>query len=156
MNGVSIKVVGLKEVQQALGRLAKDAPMIFKKENQKIAEEARAILKVYPPVLAKAQSRSKRSGRFTSIRGYRRTGRLGRSWRIAPYGRYGVRLSNDATFKGRAYAVYVHGNERGQRQAWMHVGRWKVMRPVVDSMILVGKTRLWAEVQKRVAQLGLR
>jgi hypothetical protein len=63
----------------------------------------------------------------------RRTGLLNASWGIneAPDGT-GYILSNDATKRGNTYPRYVVGNGEGVGQAWMHRGRWPLLRNVVD------------------------
>lgn len=63
---------------------------------------------------------------------YIRTGRLGRGWRLTEVrmgDKASVRLSNSVP-----YAVWVHGSATGEGekdQAWMHEGRWPLMRDVV-------------------------
>jgi hypothetical protein len=63
---------------------------------------------------------------------YRRTGRLRRGWKIVRLGNTGYKIENRARFKGQSYLRWVVGDAYGNRQAWMHVGRWKVFRDVVD------------------------
>jgi hypothetical protein len=57
---------------------------------------------------------------------YKRTGRLGRSWKVSTRGQ-SVIIENTAPYSG-----YVVGDGAGQRQAWMHRGRWWLMRDMVD------------------------
>ena len=57
---------------------------------------------------------------------YKRTGRLGRSWKVSTRGQLVV-IENTAPYSG-----YVVGDGAGQRQAWMHRGRWWLMRDMVD------------------------
>lgn len=57
---------------------------------------------------------------------YKRTGRLGRGWRSGVRGR-AVYIENVTP-----YAGYVVGDGKGKRQAWMHRGRWYVMRAEVE------------------------
>jgi len=45
----------------------------------------------------------------------------------------GFRLEiNPISPKGRAYGRYVIGDFRGAGQAWMHVGRWLLLRDIAD------------------------
>ena len=57
---------------------------------------------------------------------YKRTGNLKRSWEA------GVRGNVVYTKNAMPYAGYVVGDSAGQRQAWMHRGRWYVMRDMVE------------------------
>ena len=57
---------------------------------------------------------------------YKRTGDLGRGWTAGVRGKV-VYIEN-----AMPYAGYVVGNAKGQRQAWMHRGRWWVMRDMID------------------------
>jgi hypothetical protein len=57
---------------------------------------------------------------------YKRTGRLGRSWKVSTRGQ-SVIIENTAPYSG-----YVVGDGAGQRQAWFHRGRWWLMRDMVD------------------------
>ena len=57
---------------------------------------------------------------------YKRTYRLQGGWQAKPTGN-GVMISNR-----QPYAGYVVGDAKGQRQAWMHKGRWYVARTIID------------------------
>ena len=57
---------------------------------------------------------------------YKRTGRLGRSWKVSTRGQ-SVIIENTAPYSG-----YVVGDGKGQGQAWMHKDRWYRARAVVD------------------------
>ena len=66
---------------------------------------------------------------------YRRTGRLGASWRVGKLSD-GYQITNDARGPGgRRYARFVVGDARGIGQAWMHQARWPLFRNVVDAEI---------------------
>jgi len=64
---------------------------------------------------------------------YVRTGQIANRWR-AEQVKPGVwRIVNDAVDKyGRFYAFRVVGDAQGDGQAWMHEGRWWLVREVVD------------------------
>ena len=57
---------------------------------------------------------------------YRRTGNLKRSWEAGVRGNV-VYIKNAMPYSG-----YVVGDGAGQRQAWMHRGRWYVMHDMVE------------------------
>lgn len=71
------------------------------------------IMKTYPP---------KRPGQR-----YVRTYKFRNSWGITDTGT-GSKIKNTVS-----YGKYVVGGAYGTGQAWMHVGRWKVFRDVVDN-----------------------
>ena len=66
---------------------------------------------------------------------YVRTGNYGASWKVDSLDD-GYRVSNNVTFKGRAYAKYVGGDAYGLSQAWMHAGRWPLFRDVVEKEVV--------------------
>src|SRR6185295_1133982 len=121
MPQITIKAVGAEEVARKLNQYGSQVPRVISDQNRATVESARRILQVYPP------------GRG----GYVRTGKLGRGWNIAKASFLGWRLSNSVK-----YAVYVVGNSEGSGQAWMHVGRWRTMRKVVDDQQRGAKTQL--------------
>lgn len=62
---------------------------------------------------------------------YRRSGRLTGSWNVDVLsGATGVELSNP-----RNYGSFVYGDDQGDDQAWMHVGRWVVARQEADRIV---------------------
>ncbi len=65
---------------------------------------------------------------------YRRTGRLKRGWKVEKGAKSSV-IVNTANRGGRQYAMYVVGDQRGNRQAWMHRGRWWVARDEIEKEI---------------------
>lgn len=54
---------------------------------------------------------------------YQRTGIFANAWKTIKLGGE-WHLLNEAEQHGRVYPAYVVGDEFGQRQAWMHAGRW--------------------------------
>ena len=89
-------------------------------------------MKIYPP---------ERPGQD-----YERTFKLRQGWKVQRLGDTGYRIKNDARFRGRRYPQFVVGSATGERQAWMHKGRWKLFRNVVDSE----GARLPREVAKHI------
>jgi hypothetical protein len=61
---------------------------------------------------------------------YKRTGRLGDSWATRTAG-----PMMRAIYNPTPYAHWVVGDTHGNRQAWMHKGRWWIARQKVLSML---------------------
>ena len=82
---------------------------------------------------------------------YTRTGRLGKSWGHTQPTLSG-RVVKMSIYNRTPYAIYVHGDSKGQRQAWMHKGRWwkavyriRRERPKLTKMAEKVIERLWSE-----------
>src|SRR3990167_8867740 len=119
MSAEPVQILKGKGLQVKFLRLAGRVKIIFSGFARQVAESSAEILRVYPPPRAKSR--------------HVRTGRLGRSWTLAEAAPTGWKLKNAAAHvSGRYYAIYVHGDASGQRQAWMHTGRWKVGRRTVE------------------------
>lgn len=58
---------------------------------------------------------------------YVRTYKLKKAWRIRRAGNMAYVISNRASFKGRVYSTYVHGDDAGTGQARVHRGRWPIL-----------------------------
>lgn len=71
------------------------------------------VLKVYPP----PRPRQK----------YKRTYRLRRGWKVRQVNEFAYMIRNTVP-----YTKYVQGGANGEGQAWMHTGRWKLFRDIVD------------------------
>ena len=72
---------------------------------------------------------------------YIRTFTFMRAWRVRKTPRY-AEIKNYAQQHGIFYPGYVVGNASGNKQAWMHVGRWKNFRKLIDNELksIVDKT----------------
>lgn len=116
MPRIRIEVDGDQKAARALRALGKDIGEVTLARIEEALQKVVRRMKRYPPP---------RPGQR-----YKRTGRLGASWDVsaAPQG---FVISNNARAHGRAYARYVVGDARGQKQAWMHKDRWPVFREVV-------------------------
>ena len=79
---------------------------------------------------------------------YRRTGDLGRGWRAGVRGK-AVYIENEMP-----YAGYVVGDGKGQRQAWMHRGRWFVMRSMVEQQRPQLNRMMNAMIERQFAMRG--
>jgi hypothetical protein len=66
---------------------------------------------------------------------YVRTFKLKRGWRIRAAGPTGWTVLNRATFRGVRYAKYVIGSAKGEKQAAIHKGRWKLFSEVANEEI---------------------
>lgn len=78
---------------------------------------------------------------------YRRTGKLGESWKQRQYGRYHVSFTN-----ATPYAQYVVGDGEGNKQAWMHTGRWWVAAERIAS----ATPRLLENIGRRITDTWAR
>ena len=115
----TFRVKGAKIVRSGLQDLAADIPRIGRRQIRITMDRIVKVMKIYPPVPPGST--------------YERSFRLKRGWKIIPIGADGYRIENRARFRGRAYTKYVIGMASGLGQAWMHVGRWKLFRNVVDA-----------------------
>lgn len=106
---------GYNRVGNKLRKLASLNSQIVDPEMKAWAQDTRATLKgtKYPP---------KRP-----LQTYIRTGRLANSWKVTKTKPGVFNIENQASFKGRAYAKYVVGDD----QAWMHKGRWWKARDII-------------------------
>jgi hypothetical protein len=137
---ISINVRG-ELVRQGAQNLSAEIPQIGRRQIRTRLERIKRRMQAYPreragqsvvdshPVLGRTYTAAKRR--------YRRSGRLGRSWTIRNDGDKGYTLRNDARAprSGTRYSRFVVGDAYGTGQAWMHKGRWQVMRDVVDEEI---------------------
>jgi hypothetical protein len=82
---------------------------------------------------------------------YERTGRLGFAWKVKSLGD-GYTISNDVRSlkTGKTYAKYVVGSARGSDQAWMHKGRWLLLRDVVEKEV----EKLPPEIAKEIVMVA--
>ena len=115
---ITTRVQGAKIVRQGFEGIAKDTPKIGRLRIFRTLQSVIRAMKVYP------------SPRIGSS--YVRTFRLRRAWQLKRVDDTGYRISNNARYKGKRYGKYVVGDSEGQDQAWMHVGRWNVMRKILD------------------------
>jgi hypothetical protein len=128
---LSVRVNG-DLVRQGLENLAAELPQIGRRRMRTIMERIKRRMQAYPPERMKSVRLSHPIlGHTIRAMGYKRTGRLGRSWRISEINR-GYVIENTASFRGHAYAGYVVGDAYGTNQAWMHAGRWEKFRDVTE------------------------
>jgi hypothetical protein len=142
-------------VRQGLENLGAELPKIGRRRIYTMMNRIRRRLAVYPsePSGQSVTSSHAVLGRvFSRAKGrYQRTGRYGRSWKVERLDD-GYGLSNRAAFRGHEYAQYVGGDAYGQGQAWMHKGRWPLMRDVVDDEL----AKLPPEVEEEIVTVARR
>ena len=99
----------IKGIQRIIDRIFK----IPKFDLESWLEKVVKILQVYPPPRPKQK--------------YKRTYKLRRGWKVRRVNEFAYMINNRVS-----YTKYVQGSALGEGQAWMHKGRWKLMRDIVD------------------------
>jgi hypothetical protein len=99
-------------VRQGLENLAKEMPTIGRRRMYDMMNRITRRMEEYP------EERPYQT--------YIRTGNLGAAWQVVKLDK-GYRVKNDVP-----YGKYVVGSAYGTGQAWMHVGRWQLLRDVVE------------------------
>lgn len=132
MTELSISVTGANIVRQGLQDLSAEIPQIGRLQIYRTEQAIVRRMKVYPP---------ERPGQS-----YIRTGTLGGGWTITP-NTNGYTIRNDTP-----YTKYVVGNAYGLEQAWMHQGRWNLLRDVSDDEV----AKLPAEIDNNISQVARR
>jgi hypothetical protein len=135
---ISIDVRG-ELVRQGAENLKAEIPQVGRRQIRTRMERIRRRMQAYPPERAGQSVSSSHPILGTTYKAvrYRRTGRLGRSWTIERNGDKGYILRNDARDPrtGTRYPRFVVGDAYGLGQAWMHKGRWQLLRDVVDEEV---------------------
>ena len=127
-------------VRQGLEDLFLETPKIGRQRIRTVMERIKRKMQEYPaerpgqsttsshPILGTVYSRA--PGR------YKRTGNLGSHWIIGDSDKQnGYTIENTAERKGKKYGKYVVGGANGSGQAWMHKGRWQLLRDVTDDEV---------------------
>ena len=133
MTQLSVNVTGADVVRQGLQDLSAEIPQIGRLQIYRTMQAIVRTMKVYPPPPA------------TST--YVRTGTLGAGWTITPSASNGYTVRNDT-----AYTRYVVGNAYGLEQAWMHQGRWNLLRDVAEEEI----EKLPPEIENNIVTVSRR
>lgn len=121
---LKVKIENARLVRQGLENTAAQVPRIGRKAiYDRLQKLVSKVLKKYPPP---------RPGQR-----YKRTFRFKRSWRLTRHRDDGWMIRNDARAgkRRRRYGKYVVGDAVGRGQAWMHKGRWFVMRDKVEEAL---------------------
>ena len=130
MTQLSIEVKGADIVRRGLQDLSAEIPKIGRLQIYQTAQAIVRRMKMYPPPPAAST--------------YVRTGTLGGGWTITP-NTNGYTTRNDTP-----YTKYVVGNAWGLEQAWMHVGRWQLLRDVQDEEV----AKLPDEIEKEISAVA--
>ena len=130
--------VSTELVRAGLENLFAEVPKIGRRRIRTVMERAKRRMQEYPPERpgqSKTSSHPILGTTYQAVR-YRRTGNLGSHWAIAETEKgSGYTLENTAKRRGKAYGRYVVGGADGSGQAWMHAGRWQLLRDVVDEEV---------------------
>jgi hypothetical protein len=129
---LSIQIIGADLVRRGLQNLAAEIPQIGRLQIYQTQQAIVRRMKVYPPPPATSR--------------YVRTFTLQRGWAITPRSD-GYTISNDTP-----YAKYVTGSAYGTDQAWMHQGRWQLLRDVSDEEI----AKLPKAIEDNISQVARR
>jgi len=133
---LSIKIVNADVVRQGLEDLHDEIPKIGRLQIYRTVQAVIRRMKVYPPPPAGSR--------------YVRTYRLRNAWKIEPK-ENGYAVSADPVSpKGRPYGRYVVGFARGDGQAWMHKGRWNLLRDVMEDEV----KKLPNEIEKNISMVA--
>lgn len=104
-------------VRQGLENLSVEIPRIGRRRLRTIMNRVVRRMQAYP---------AERPGQL-----YRRTGNFFSHWKIEEI-TTGYAIENTAHRKGNYYGQYVVGDAYGTGQAWMHAGRWELLRDVTE------------------------
>ena len=118
MPSIGFTVEGAQGVSRGLHTFSTKLPPTIGFEIRKIIRKAKRVFVQYPP---------QRPGQT-----YVRTHRLASSWQILDVG--GADIGHGLENR-TPYARWVHGNEFGDKQAWMHLNRWPAFRPTVVGFV---------------------
>lgn len=136
---ISVDVRG-ELVRQGAQNLNAEIPQVGRRQIRTVLERIKRRMEGYPP---------ERPGQR-----YKRTGRFFYSWGIDRVGNTGYVLKNTARSPKtrKEYGQYVVGNAYGLKQAWMHKGRWELLRDVVDQEV----AELPDDVEKEIVMVARR
>ena len=132
MTQLSIQITGADIVRKGLQNLAAEIPKIGREQIYRTEQAIVRRMKIYPPPPATSR--------------YVRTYQLQHGWTITSRAD-GYTISNTTP-----YTKYVVGNAYGQEQAWMHQGRWQLLRDVSDQEV----AKLPQEIDNHITQVARR
>lgn len=135
MTTLSIQINNADIVRQGLQDLSAEVPKIGRQGIYRGMQSVVRRMKEYPPPTP------------TSL--YIRTGTLGAGWTILPNAN-GYSVTNNTP-----YTQYVVGNAYGLEQAWMHQGRWQLLRDVVEDEISKQPDEIISEIEMVARRVGL-
>ena len=135
MTQLSIQINNADIVRRGLQDLSAEIPKIGRLQIYQTAQAIVRRMKVYPP---------ERPGQT-----YIRTGRLGGGWMIIP------NTNGYTTRNNVPYTKYVVGNAYGLEQAWMHEGRWNLLRDVQEEEVAKLPKAIEDEITMVARRVGL-
>ena len=135
MTQLSISFNNAELVRKGLQDLGAEIPKIGRLQIYRTEQNVVRRMKMYPPEVP-GQT-------------YIRTGTLGGGWMITPNSN-GYTISNNTP-----YTKYVVGNAYGLEQAWMHEGRWNLLRDVSDEEVAKLPEEIENEISVVARRLGL-
>jgi hypothetical protein len=145
-------------VRKGLQDLNKEIPQIGRQQIRTRLERIKRRMQAYPPERPGQSVRVEHPvlGYTIKAKRYKRTGRFGRSWSIERIGNTGYMLKNDARDPRtrRRYGHYVVGNAYGAGQAWMHKGRWEVLRDVAEEELQTLPPAVEREINMVARRIG--
>jgi hypothetical protein len=135
MTQLSITVLNADIVRKGLQDLSAEIPKIGRLQIYQTEQAIVRRMKEYPPPPPAST--------------YIRTGTLGAGWMITS-NTNGYTISNNTP-----YTKYVVGNAYGLEQAWMHQGRWQLLRDVQDEEVAKLPPAIESEISTVARRLGL-
>jgi hypothetical protein len=135
MTILSLSVTGAEIVRQGLQDLGAEIPRVGRLQIYQTAQGIVRRMKEYPP------ERPNQT--------YIRTGTLGGGWMVISNPN-GYSVQNNTP-----YTPFVVGNAYGLEQAWMHQGRWQLLRDVTEDEVSKLPEAIINEISMVERRLGL-
>lgn len=146
MTQITVKIDGDEQVTVGLKKLGAAIPALSARAVRAALQKAKEEASAQWPVAAYAgYGVAYRPGQK-----YKRTGRYGANFRIERNGSQNYTLQNRTP-----YAPYVGGDSTGAGQAWMHEGRWPVVREVVEKFVTPMVEEIEHAIDDSAEALGL-
>jgi len=114
---LTVEVRNVKFVSKSLQDLGRDVPRIGREQMFRMCQTIVRRSKEYPPKPTRST--------------YRRTYNFRNAWKITP-GSMSYTIRNAVEKNGKYYGRYVMGDADSKGQAWMHIGRWTLVRKIAD------------------------
>lgn len=146
MTQVTVKITGDDELRVGLKRLGDAIPALSARAVRAAMVKAKEEASAQWPV-------AEYYGYNVGLRyqqKYERTGRYGGGFQVVRNGPQNYTLQNRV-----AYAVYVGGDSNNQGQAWMHQGRWPLIRETVDKFVEPMVQQIEHEIDDTIEAVGL-
>ena len=135
MTQLSIQINNADIVRRGLQDLSAEIPKVGRLQIYQAEQNIVRRMKEYPPP--------------PSTSTYVRTYTLQSGWTITP-NTNGYTIRNNTS-----YTKYVVGNAYGLEQAWMHVGRWQLLRDVQEDEVSRLPEKIINEITLVARRIGL-